>query len=201
MRERLPILAAVVAGLACGAPRVAVAQSPGSHDWRDIIYADLRLPNDVARPYTEIWADRIAANNDHYARAGDARYTAGNAPAVASAFIVRSPTRVVVLSVFNAVSACRTVQRYELPLVAVKRCPMRLAIYDHGSGGATGSVLDAGKGCFLEFGDPRRAFTSDREAGSYAAYDITTRTIRTGLVIGGEAVAGCDLAIPIPLGG
>jgi hypothetical protein len=66
--------------------------------------------------------------------------------------------------------------------------------------GLSGSVLDAGEGCFLEFGDPRRAFTSDREAGSYAAYDLATRTIRTGLVIGGQAVAGCDLAIPIPRG-
>jgi hypothetical protein len=61
-------------------------------------------------------------------------------------------------------------------------------------------VLDVGEGCFLEFADPRRAFASDREAGSYAAYDLMSRTIRTGLVIGGEAVADCDLAIPIPRG-
>ena len=200
MPEHLPILAILVVGLACGAPRAAVAQSAGPQDWRDIVYADLRLPNDRARPYAEIWADKLSQNNDHYARAGDARYVAGNAPAIASAFVVRSPTRVVVLSVFNAVSACRTIRRYERQLVTVKRCPMRLALYDHGAGGATGSVLDAGEGCFLEFGDPRRALASDREAGSYAAYDVATRTIRTGLVIGGEAVAGCDLAIPIPRG-
>jgi hypothetical protein len=166
-----------------------------------MVYADLRLPNDAARPYAEIWADRIAANNEHYARAGDARYAAGNAPAVASLFVVRSPIRVVVLSVFNAVSACRTIRRYQRQLVTVKRCPMRLAVYDQSASGGTGSVLDAGEGCFLEFGDPRRAFASDREAGSYAAYDLATRTIRTGLVIGGEAIAGCDLAIPIPRGG
>jgi hypothetical protein len=190
----------MVAGLACGAPGEALAQSAGQFDWRDITYADLRLPNEAARPYAEIWADRLSQNNAHYARSGDPRFAAGNAPAVASAFVVRSPTRVVVLSVFNAVSACRTVRHDERRNVTVKRCPMRLAIYDQGQGGGSGSVLDAGEGCFLEFGDPRRAFTSDREAGSYAAYDLATRTIRTGLVIGGQAVAGCDLAIPIPRG-
>jgi hypothetical protein len=201
MPEHLPILAILVVGLACGAPSVALARSAGPQDWRDIVYADLRLPNDRARPYAEIWADKLSQNNDHYARAGDARYAAGNAPAVASAFVVRSPTRVVVLSVFNAVSACRTIRRYERQLVTVKRCPMRLAIYDQSASGGTGSVLDAGEGCFLEFGDPRRAFASDREAGSYATYDVATRSIRTGLVVSGEAVAGCDLAIPIPRGG
>lgn len=188
----------MVAGLACGAPGEALAQTAAQFDWRDITYADLRLPNKAARSYAEIWADRLSENNQYYARAGDTRFAAGNAPAVASAFVVRSPTRVVVLSVFNAVSACRSVRQDERHKVTVKRCPMRLAIYDQGQSGGTGSVLDAGEGCFLEFGDPRRAFTSDREAGSYAAYDVATRTIRTGLVIGGQAVAGCDLSIPIP---
>lgn len=200
MSGRCSTLSVMVAGLACGAPGEALAQSVGQFDWRDITYADLRLPNEAARPYAEIWADRLSQNNAHYARSGDPRFAAGNAPAVASAFVVRSPTRVVVLSVFNAVSACRTVRHDERRNVTVKRCPMRLAIYDQGQGGGAGSVLDAGKGCFLEFGDPRRAFTSDREAGSYAAYDIATRTVRTGLVIGGQAVAGCDFSIPIPRG-
>jgi hypothetical protein len=190
----------MLAGLACGAPGETFAQSAPQFDWRDITYADLRLPNDAARTYAEIWADRLSQNNAHYARTGDTRFAAGNAPAVASAFVVRSPTRIAVLSVFNAVSACKTVRHDERHNVTVKRCPMRLAIYNQGQGGGSGSVLDAGEGCFLEFGDPRRAFTSDREAGSYAAYDIATRTIRTGLVIGGQAVAGCDLAIPIPSG-
>jgi hypothetical protein len=174
------------------------AGSTGHADWRDIIYADLRLLSDAARPYAEIWADKLSDNNAHYVRAGDIRYASGNAPAVASAFVVRSPARIVVLSVFNAVSACRTVQSFERQKVTVKRCPMRLAIYDIGQNGETGSVLDAGDGCFLEFGDPRRAFTSDRQAGSYAAYDSATRTIRTGLVIGGQAITGCDFAIPVP---
>jgi hypothetical protein len=190
----------MVAGLACGAPGEALAQSAGQYDWRDIAYADLRLPSEATRSYAEIWADRLNENNAHYARLGDPRFAAGNAPAVASAFVVRSPTRVVVLSIFNAVSACRTVRHDERHKVTVKRCPMRLAIYDQSQGERTTSVLDAGDGCFLEFGDPRRAFTSDREAGSYAAYDIASRTIRTGLVIGGQAVAGCDLAVPIPRG-
>jgi hypothetical protein len=186
----------MVAGLALGAPEPVFAQTAAELDWRDITYADLRLPGEAARSYNEIWADRVSENNRHYARAGDLRFAAGNAPAVASVFVVRSPTKVVVLSVLNAVSACRVGQQYERHKVTVKRCPMRLAIY--GAGGNT--VLDAGEGCFLEFSDPKRAFTSDREAGSYAAYDIATRTIRTGLVIGGRAVAGCDLAIPIPSG-
>lgn len=194
----------MVAGLACGAPGEALAQTAAQFDWRDITYADLRLPNEAARSYAEIWADRLTANNEHYARVGDTRFAAGNAPAVASAFVIRSPTRVVVLSIFNAVSACKTLRQDERHKVTVKRCPMRLAIYDQGQSqgqsGAAGSVLDAGEGCFLEFGDPRRAFTSDREAGSYAAYDIATRTIRTGIVIGGQAVSSCDLSIPIPRG-
>jgi hypothetical protein len=190
----------MVAGLACGAPGEALAQTAAQFDWRDITYTDLRLPNEAARSYAEIWADRLSANNAHYARLGDPRFAAGNAPGVASAFVIRSPTRIVVLSVFNAVSACKTIRHDERRRVTVKSCPMRLAIYESGQNGVTNSVLDAGEGCFLEFGDPRRAFTSDREAGSYAAYDIASRTIRTGLVVGGQAVTGCDLAIPIPRG-
>jgi hypothetical protein len=193
-------LSVMLAGLACGAPGETFAQSAPQFDWRDITYSDLRLPNEAARPYAEIWADRLSQNNAHYARTGDTRFAAGNAPAVASAFVVRSRSRIAVLSVFNAVSACKTVRHDERHKVTVKSCPMRLAIYDQSQGGGVGSVLDAGDGCFLEFGDPRRAFTSDREAGSYAAYEIASRTIRTGLVIGGQAVAGCDLAIPIPRG-
>jgi hypothetical protein len=184
----------MVVGLACGAPTLLFAQTAAPSDWRDLTYVDLRLPNEAVRSHAEIWADKLAANNQHYARAGDTRFAAGNAPAVASSFVVRSPTRVAVLSVFNAVSACRTVQRFERLAVTVKRCPMRLAIYDNG----IGSVLDAGTGCFLEFGDPKRAFTSDRDAGSYATYEMANRTIRTGVVISGQAVRGCDLAIPIP---
>jgi hypothetical protein len=191
----------MAAGLACGAPLKTLAQGSGLPDWRDFSYVDLRLPSEAARSFAEIWADRLGANNAHYARAGDARFAVGNAPAVASAFVVRSPGKVVVLTVFNAVSACRTIRQHAPQQVTVKRCPMRLAVYDQGQEGGTGRVLDAGEGCFLQFADPRRAFTTDREAGSYAAYDIATRTIRTGLVIGGAAVAGCDLAIPVPRSG
>ena len=46
----------------------------------------------------------------------------------------------------------------------------------------------------LALGDP--SFVFDLRKGR----SPSTRTIRTGLVIAGEAVAGCDLAIPIPRG-
>jgi hypothetical protein len=172
----------------------AFAQAPASLDWRDLVTIDLRLPRLNQRSYAEIWADRLATNNEFYKKQGDRRFVVGNAPALASSFVVRSPGKVVVLTVFNAASACSTLEHHEARRATIKRCPMRLAIYDK----SDNRLLDAGQGCFLEFGDPSRAFAPDREAGSYAAYDSASRSIRTGLVVGGQAIADCDLTIPVP---
>jgi hypothetical protein len=172
----------------------AFGQSPPAWDWRDLAYVDLRLPGHNEHTYAGIWADRLATNNDFYKRQGDRRFVVGNAPAVASAFVVRSPGKVVVLSVLNAASACATLEHHEVQQATIKRCPMRLVMYDKGDN----RIMDAGQGCFLEFGDPSRAFPPDREAGSYAAYDTASRSIRTGLVVNGKAVTGCDLSIPVP---
>lgn len=174
------------------------AQAAGL-DWRHLVYADLRLVGAANRPQAELWADKIEANNDHYARLGDRRFAGGNAPAVAAGFVVRSPERVVMLSLLNTASQCRTLQADARLRVAIRSCPMRLAIYETAGGeNPGGQVLDAGSACVLEYADPARALASDREAGAYAAYDPVSRSIRLGVILSGRAVPGCDLAVPVP---
>jgi hypothetical protein len=103
------------------------------------------------------------------------------------------------LSLLNTVSQCRTLQADARLRVAIRRCPMRLAIYETaGDKKMGGQVLDAGSACVLEHADPARALAPDREAGAYAAYDPVSRSIRLGVILSGRAVPGCDLAVPVP---
>ncbi|MCX8252643.1 MAG: hypothetical protein OTI36_01515, partial [Beijerinckiaceae bacterium] len=56
-------------------------------------------------------------------------------------------------------------------------------------------TMDGGRTCFLELArgtavDPNRAI-------SYAAYDVSTKTVKTGLVIDHQAVDGCSQTIPL----
>lgn len=194
-----PALLAILLGFAATTVMCAGYAQAAGLDWRHLIYADLRLVGAANRPQAELWADKIAANNDHHMRLGGRRFAGGNAPAVAAGFVVRSPERVVMLSLLNTVSQCRTLQADARLRVTIRSCPMRLAIYETAGGEKTGGqVLDAGPACVLEHAEPARALASDREAGAYAAYDPVSRSIRLGVILSGRAVPGCDLAVPVP---
>jgi hypothetical protein len=196
---RPPALLAVLFGFAATTVTSTSRAQAAGLDWRHLVHADLRLVGEVQWPHAELWADKLAANNDHYARLGDRRFAGGNAPAVAAGFVVRSPERVVMLSLLNTVSQCRTLQADARLRIAIRRCPMRLAIYETAGDKKTGGqVLDAGSACVLEHADPARALAPDREAGAYAAYDPVSRSIRLGVILSGRAVPGCDLAVPVP---
>ena len=175
----------------------AIAQQPAAakNDWRPMVYSDLRLVSNTTKTYADIWADKITANNKSYAAAGDNRFAVGNAPASEAHFVVRSPVKVVVASILNTVAGC-TVIRTDLPMrVSVKRCALRLAIYSSGAN----SVSDAGTACFIEYGKLPTNMTPDQSRNAaYAAYDVVSRTIKTGLVLGGQALDECSINIPVP---
>jgi len=196
---RSPALLAVLLGFAAATVTSAGRAKAAGLDWRHLVYSDLRLVGAAQWPHAELWADRIAANNDHYASLGDRRFAGGNAPAVAAGFVVRSPERVVMLSLLNTVNQCQTLEADPRLRVAIRRCPMRLAIYEAaGDKKTAGQVLDAGSACILEDADRARALGPDLQAGAYAAYDPVSRSIRLGVILSGRAVPGCDLAVPVP---
>lgn len=172
------------------------AQLPSSEPgkWRPVVYADLQLPGEAALPYASLWADELRRNNVAYKAKGDLRWSVANAPAAESHVVIRSPERVVVLSVLHTITACAVLRR-DAGLATLKSCPMRLAIYENGQS----RVADAGKGCFIEYAARlgRSAPDMVRNA-ALAAYDIVNRTIRAGIVFQGKAAEDCQFRVPIP---
>ncbi|WID99750.1 hypothetical protein QO058_30625 (plasmid) [Bosea vestrisii] len=165
-------------------------RTPDPGAWRPISYSDLTKPSLATATFADIWKDEIEANNKAYREAGDFRFASGNAPATEAHFVIWSPTKSVVLSILNAATRCTSKQAEAG--VRVKLCPMRLIIYE----GIRVRVLDADRGCFLELdGAVGQIIPS---ATAYAAYDVTSRTVKTGLVAKGRAVDGCSHGIPIP---
>lgn len=160
-------------------------------------YSNLQVPGPAVQSFASLWADEISRNNAAYRKKGDRRFLVSNAPATEGHFVVRSPVKTVVLSVLNTATSCRTFATDGVVGAVLKRCPMRVAIYQ-----TPGSpILNAGMGCFIEYSvtEPGSSRDPSRNA-AYAAYDKETRTIRTGLVFAGKPVDDCITRIPLPKG-
>lgn len=190
-RSTAPI---TVMTLAAATSVAAQPLTPDPNRWRPVVYSDLQLPNEAALPYASLWADELRRNNDAYKVRGDKRWLVANAPASESHVVVRSPSRVVALSVLHTLTACRTV-RSDPPHATLKRCPMRLVVFESGRS----KVADAGQGCFVEYGARPDGGAPDlvRNA-ALVAYDADAKTIRAGVVFTGVAADECQFRIPIP---
>jgi hypothetical protein len=175
-----------------GGPIEARAQQPTPDPgaWRPVAYSDLTKPSPANATFADIWKDEIEANNKAYRQTGDFRFASGNAPVTEAHFVIWSPTKSVVMSILNTATRCTSKQTDAG--VRVKLCPMRLVIYE----GIRSRVLDADQGCFLELDAAVDQRTPT--ATAYAAYDVPSRTVKTGLVIKGQAIDGCSHGIPIP---
>ena len=55
--------------------------------------------------------------------------------------------------------------------------------------------MDGGRACFLELETGRAGYPGNSTL--YAAYEVSTRTIRTGLIVDNRAVDGCSQSIPV----
>jgi hypothetical protein len=178
-------------------PTVAQAQAT-SHDpkrWRPVVYADLQLPNETTLPYASLWADELKRNNDAYRAKGDRRWLVANAPASESHVVIRSPERVIALSVLHTLTACRALRTDTVTRATLKSCPMRLVVYQ----GGTSSVSDAGRGCFIEYGVRTDGGEPDMvRNASLTSYDTASRTIRAGVVFAGQAVDECQFHVAVP---
>lgn len=189
------VLAAAIATLGAATAALAQPQTIDPGKWRPVVYADLQVLGEFALPYASLWADELARNNDAYTARGDKRWVVANAPATESHVVVRSPQRVITLSVLHTVTACKTLRVDAVGKAALKSCPMRLAIYQDG----TSTVADAGRGCFVEYAAQPSGSAPDMvRNAALAAYDVATRTIRAGIVFAGEAAQECQFRIPIP---
>lgn len=185
---------ALGAALFSSLPGLAQLPSTEPGKWRPVVYADLQLPGETALPYASLWADELRRNNDAYKARGDRRFLVANAPAAESHVVIRSPERVVVLSVLHTVTACTTLRR-DVAHATLKSCPMRLAIYENGQS----RVADAGRGCFIEYAASQGDAAPDMvRNAALAAYDVESRTIRAGIVFQGQAADECQFRVPIP---
>lgn len=173
------------------------AQTAAPNEWRSVSYADLQLPGPTNTSFAALWADEITRNNAAYRKKGDSRFLASNAPATESHFVIRSPVKTVVLSVLNTATACRHIATDGVGRATLKRCPMRLAIYQANRS----AILNAGIGCFIEYAALETGSSRDpARNASYAAYNKDTRTIRTGLFFAGQPADDCITRIPLPQG-
>lgn len=164
---------------------------PGS--WRPLVHADLQRPSSATATFAELWRDAIEENNRTYRAQGDLRYGDTNAPVIEAHFVIWSPQKSVVLSVLDTATGCTLHQTHPLANARVKFCPMRIAFYE----GIRRRTLDGGHACFLELLSPKVGIADAAHATSLAAYDVATKTIRLGLLIGRQPVDGCSRSVPL----
>lgn len=188
----LLLTAGFVAMLDVEAHAQSVTPDPGA--WRPMSYADLQHPSPATATYVDIWKDAIERNNDGYRARGDERFAIGNAPVTEAHFVIWSSRRSVVFSVLDTAIGCTTKAVVPVAHATVKLCPLRIAIYE----GLRVRTMDGGRACFLELA---RGVTPDPTASAaYAAYDVPSRTLKTGMIIDHKAVDGCSLAVPLDRG-
>ena len=187
-------IASAILGLSIGTPRSVAAQSltPDPGAWRPLSYSNLQHASTATATYIDIWKDEIDENNRAYIARGDRRYASANAPANEAHFVIWSTRKSVVLSILDTATGC--VSHYADPSVhaTVKLCPARIAQYQ----GATVHTSSGGKMCFLEL-QPSGAPADPTNSAAYAAYDIKTRTVKTGMIVNHKAVDGCSISIPL----
>jgi hypothetical protein len=165
--------------------------TPNPATWRPVSYADLRQPSGADRTYADIWKDALDENNRAYVVHGDTRFRSGNAPATEAHFVIWSTKRSVVLSILDTATGCTSKAAYPIAHATVKLCPLRVAVYE----GVHVRTMGGGRACFLELqvGGARDPANSS----VYVAYDVATRTIRTGVIVDHRAVDGCSQSIPV----
>lgn len=146
-----------------------------------MVVTDLRLPGPAGQVYAHLWADHINKNNDLSARAGVSRRLVGNAPIREAHVVVRNATAVATLSILNAPTTCQPHQGSP----HVMTCPLRLVVHRNGI-----ATIREASGCFVS-ADPASG------TGSFASYDVETRTIRLGTLLRHQAVEGCSKNIPV----
>lgn len=171
-------LAVGMLGIAPTMPRAETEPHPAK-TWRPLTLVDLRLVGPSQLPTARLWHDKLVVPPK--AKTVPLSSPGGQA-AMATNIVIRSPETVVMLSILQVEGACEP-----LPVAPqVWRCPMRLVRFD-----PNGTTIRAGKACFVGAsagGAPPRA---------YASYDPSSRAIRLGVVVGGEAVEGCSQSVPV----
>lgn len=187
---RVMLIAAVLVWQSVHIEARAQERTPDPGAWRPVSYSDLTKPSPANATFSDIWKDEIEANNKAYRETGDFRFASGNAPATEAHFVIWSPTKSVVLSILNTATRCTS--KHADVSVRIKLCPMRLVIYE----GIRARVLDADRGCFVEL--DAMVGQGAATATAYAAYDVSSRTVKTGLVVKGQAIDGCSHGIPVP---
>lgn len=157
-------------------------------------YADLQQATVDTATYADIWKDAIEDNNRAYLARGDTRYASTNAPATEAHFVIWSARKSVVLSILNTATGCTLKEVQASARATIKLCPLRIAIYE----GIQVRTLDGGSACFLELAPAAAGAPVDlARTVAYAAYDVATKTVKTGLVIDHQAVDGCSNNIPL----
>jgi hypothetical protein len=172
----------------------AQALTPDPGAWRPLSYADLQAGSSDSATYVDIWKDAIEANNRAYAAAGDKHFLPLNAPAIEAHFVIWSTQKSIVFSVLDTANGCTTRYSDKAVGATVKLCPVRIAQYQ----GAIVSTIGDGNACFLELDPTPKGGVVDRaSSAAYAAYDVETKSIKTGMIVNHKAVDGCSMSFSL----
>lgn len=171
----------------------ALAQSvtPDPGAWRPMSYADLQSPSPATATYVDIWKDAIESNNQGYRARGDSRFVHGNAPVTEAHFVIWSRRRSIVFSVLDTAIGCTIKTVVPQARATVKLCPLRIAVYED----LQVRTMEGGRACFLELASDAAA--DPAASAAYAAYDVPSRTLKTGMIVAHKAIEGCSLAVPL----
>lgn len=165
--------------------------TPNPGAWRPLVQSDLKIELPDNLTYIDIWKDAITANNHAYDAKGAPRAAGENAPATDAHVVVRGSQRTIVLTTLDTELACKPAPFPRTVGVTIKLCPTRLVIFE----GALSSRKELPPSCYLEVDS---AMSPDPSAdASYAAYDIATKTIKTGVIADHQVVDECARFVPI----
>ena len=171
---------------------LALDLTPDPKAWRPLVETDLGLPGPEARIYAGIWSDILALNNERLRKAGVSSRLIGNLGARERHVTVRNEQRTVVLTILEAPGVCTRKPGPNLAGRTLMDCPLRLVLFE-----GERTTIREGVGCALSFEASAARPSGDRRDGTYASYDIATKSIRLGLLIGGIAREECAKIVPI----
>ena len=184
-------LAVVTLALAPAFGRDAAPQSfADPNQWHPIIYCDLSTVTADNAAYNELWAQDLATNDKAYAGQDARRFQSGHAPATESHMVVRGTDKTAVISILNTATGCTAKLVDQSAGVAVKMCPLKIAIYV----GSQVTITSGRKGCILE---TIGAAQDEKANGTFVGYDQANKAFRIGTLINHEPVPGCSSNIPL----
>jgi hypothetical protein len=164
-------------------------------DWVAASYTDFAVEDENNAPYFNIWRNEIGLNNETAAAKGIVIPGGYQAPLAEAHWALHSAPTIAAVTILNA--GCDSRPVFSNAGVVVTLCPTRTVLWT----GPIRNVKDQPKSCFLKpltlaQAPPGSSF-ADAKTGMFMSYDVTTRSIKTGVIVDNKVLDACSHYLPL----